>query len=384
MNKNLKRLIFISTLTCITEIYMNTFLSARIYELAGSSVQILSAYYIIEYVFIMLTFLAFGSKIKSYPLQTLRIGIILNLSLLMFIMITKEEVSKYYIPFAVLLGISQGAYYSPFAVLVGIYNDNAVKFCTVSRILSNIVNVVFPVTIGVYISSTSFTSITVYMVVISVIQILISLNIDKVHVKTSCNVKRYINILKNCKENKKVINYYRISFLDGIVSSVLDRTVLILILMIFGSSLQLGILNTVFAIFTIITTWLMKQFYKKEKSKILIIVSAFMPMLAVMMLVLITTEETVIFYKIISSVFICILSLICNIERYDCISETIHENFSTEHQLLSEISLGLGRIFGLSILILVDFIIGGLYAIMIMLIIISISIIVYAYFIVKQ
>lgn len=380
MNKNLKRLIAIGTLTGITEIYMNTFLSARIYELA-SSIQTLAMYYIVEYIFIAATFLLFGSKIKSKPLKALRFGIILNLILIAFIMIVNEDITKYYIPFAMLLGVAQGSYYSPFSVLVGTYNDNAVRYCTISSMLTNIISVLFPITIGVYINVASFREVTICMVIVSAVQIAISLGIENVVVETKCNLMSFIEIIKN---SKRVVNYYKIGFFNGIVTSVLDRTVLVLIMLIFGSALQLGILSTVFAVFTIITTGLMNKFYKKEKSRVLIWISAVMPMIAVIILAVDVSRGTVIFYKVIAAIFICILNLVASVERYDCLDVSLQKEYTTEHQTLAEIVLAAGRIFGLSILLILSSLIGGLYAIMIMLIFISFSIIAYAYLIVKQ
>ena len=384
MNANLKRLIAIGTLTSITEIYMNTFFTARIFELTGNSIQTVATFYITQYIFIACTFLVMGNKIKSLPLKALRIGILLKLALLIFIMVMDNRIMHYYFPFAIILGIAQGSYYSPFAVLVGTFNDNAVRYCTTASILSNIVKLVFPITIGAYISSTSFASVTICMVVVSGIQIVLSICIKNVEFESKCDILQFVHVLKSSKDYKSVFGFYKISFFNGIVSSVLDRTVLILIMIMFGSALQLGILDTVFAIFTIITTWMMKRFYKQKKSKMLIVLSAIAPMVAVLILLANTNTGTVIFYKIVNSIFICILSLIADIARYDCLSANIKQNFTAEHQMLSEISLALGRIFGLSILLIVSNLIGGLYAIMIMLVLISFSIFAYAYLIIKR
>lgn len=384
MNANLKRLIAIGTLTGISVIYMGTFMSARIYELSRNSIQTIATYYIIVYMCIAATFLIFGNKIKSVPLKALRIGIMLNFALLIFIMLANEEVINYYHLLAAIYGISQGAYYAPYAVLIGTYNDNAVRYCTISNMLTNIVSVVFPVTIGVYINTTSFVSVTICMLIVSAVQIIISFKIDDVRVETKCDIKSFIKELKKCKNGRKVFGYYKISFFDGIVTSVLDRTVFLLIMQVFGSSLQLGILSTVFSIFTITTTYLMNRFYKKEKATPMIIISAIMPMIAVFILCINTNVITIIGYKAISSIFICILTLIASIERYSCLDKKLTEQFTAEHQALAELSLAGGRIFGLSILLFVSNLISGLYAIIIMLIIISIAIFVYAYLIKKQ
>jgi len=195
------------------------------------------------------------------------------------------------------------------------------------------------------------------------VQIIISSKVDDVLTVEKCDIRSFIRELRKSRNNRKVFNYYRIGFFNGIVTSVLDRTVFILIMIVFGSTLQLGILSTVFAVFTITTGCLMNRFYKKEKAKSLIIISAIMPMFAVIMLCVETNTMTVIFYKAVNAVFICILNLIASIERYDCLNEEIMKKFTAEHQEMSELSLAAGRIFGLSVLLVVSSLIYGLYAI---------------------
>ena len=127
-----------------------------------------------------------------------------------------------------------------------------------------------------------------------------------------------------------------------------------------------------------------KKYYNGKKSKVIIALSAIMPLIAVSVLFVNTNTNTVIFYKVINSVFICILSMMTNIERYACLGKELNKQFTAEHQIMAEITLGLGRVFGLSVLLIMNTLIGGLYAIMIMLIFISFSIIAYAWLIAKQ
>lgn len=383
MNANLKRLLAIEALTGVINIYMGTFMNARLYELSNNSIQTIATYNIITYMFIAITFLIFGNKIKSEPLKVLRTGIILRFTLLIFIMLVNDAIIDYYVIFAIIFGISQGAYYSPYQGLIGIYNDNMVRYCTILNMLTNFVSIVFPITIGVCIDVASFKAVAAFMLVVSGVQILISFRIDKVLLDTKFSIKSFFKSLKKSKNNTKVYNYYKIGFFNGIVTSTLDTTVVLLIMTIFGSTLQLGKLNTIFAIFTITTAYLMNRFYKKQKSKLLITISEVIPVIAVLMLCIVPNTITVVIYKAVNAVFIYILILIAIIERYDCLDKELTKDFSVEHQAMVETVLAGGRVFGLFILLMLSNLIGGLYSIIMMLMIISIVIFVYAYLIKK-
>jgi len=381
LNGNLKRLLGVGALSVITDLYMGIFVTSQIYVLAQNSTTTVAMFYIIEYIFIAATFLLFGTAFKRKPVQSLQLGIVLNLALLVLIIATGDNIIQYYGVIAVLFGISQGAYYSPFNVLVGVYNDQPVKYCTMSSIVFNIVNIVFPVTIGAYITVTSFTSVTMCMIVVSALEIVISFGIDKVETKAKCDLRVFMNFLKGSSSKKKVMNYYKIGFLKGITSSVLDRTVLIMIMMMYGSNFELGVLNTIFAIFSIFATWLVKKCYSNKNSNKAIAVSGIMPMVVVIMLVVFTNSATFIMYKAVSSIFICVLSILADIIRFGCMDKKANEHFAAEHQTMSEMALAGGRISGLIVLIAVNEFIGGIVAIKAMLVIISLAIVLMAHFI---
>ncbi len=374
--KSLGRLIPIGALDVVKDIYLNIFLIAKIYDLAVNATRTIAVYYIIEYLCIAATLLICSNFFKKNPVIALRIGIVINLILLIIIMRIDNEIITYYPFIACIFGIAMGTYYGPTQVLLGYYaSKDSVNYCTISNILSNIVNIVFPISIGAYIETTSFVAVTFLMLIVSGMQLLLSTGIKNVQTIEKCNLVVFLKILKRDRMYN-VIKTYTIIFLGGITSSVLDRTVLILIMMMFGSTMQLGVLSTIFAVFTVLSSYVVKRFYKTGASR-MIKVSAIMPMLAVILLVIRTNVATFILYKAVSAVFICILTLLANTNRYNAIGD-LTAQYAAEHQTLSELSLAAGRITGLLVLLFVNEVIGGLIAIKSMLLIIGVIIIAYS------
>lgn len=375
-NSSLIRLIAIGGLDVIKDIYLNIFLIARIYDLAMNPTRTIACYYIIVYALIPTTILIFGNYFKRRPVSSMRIGMLLNFALLIIIMQVDNKIISYYPLIATLFGIAMGTYYGPKQVLIGYYaTGNSVNYCTISTIINNIVNVVFPITIGAYIQNTSFIAVTICILVVTGIELFITTKIKTVESQYKCDLRVFINLVKENKMRKAVYAYI-IIFLGGIVSSVLDRTVLILILMLFGDALQLGILTTIFAGVTVLVSYLVKNLNKKV-SRRMINISAVVPLLAVLMLITYTNTVTFIMYKAISSAFICILTLFADANRYDSIGE-LSKQYSTEHQSILEITLATGRITGFLGLLLVNEVIGEIIAIKVMLSIIGIVIVIYA------
>lgn len=382
-------LVVIGALMSIMDVYFHTFLVARFYELATNSTEVIANYYIRVYATIAMSFVIFGNVSKRHSKATLRTGIILNALVLILIMRLDENVIAYYQILAVIFGLAQGCYYSPISNLIGINTSNEKgdvikEYCTVSSITVSIVSIVFPVTIGAYLSVASFSRMTGFVLILIAIQIITTFFIKdaKVEVK-KYNLKAFIKKVVSSDSGKTVKNFYKISFCNGIVTSVLDRTITILILMLYETTFNLGALSTIFAINSVIITWAVKRFYQPERIKKAVIVSAIVPSIVVIVFAMNIGQGTFIVYKLVSAVFICILTTLTGYARYECLDKKVYSGFDAEHQSLSELFLAAGRISGFCALLACSRIFVGITSIQIFLIVIGAVIVAYSRYIYK-
>lgn len=383
INRTTTALIIIGVFMNIMDIYFNTFLVARLFELADNSTNVIAKYYIIVYTAIAVTFVLLGNLSKKHSTAILRIGILLNAIILILIMALDDTVIKVYELIAIIFGFAQGCYYSPYSNIVSVNitskAESTVKeFCTISNILANVVSIIFPVTIGVYLSVASFKQMSIFIFGLIVLQLATTMLIQNVSSEKKYDLKSFLNKIKQSQSGRKVLNYYKVSFCNGIVSSVLDRTITILILMLYKTTFNLGILSTIFATSTIIITWAVKKFYKRKRIRISIIISAIMPSIAVIVLAVNVNTVTFVIYKLVSAIFICILSTLAGYARYECLDKSTFSNFDAEHQSMCELSLALGRISGFCALLLCSNLFVGIEAIRIFLIVIGVIIVFYA------
>lgn len=382
-------LVVISALMSIMDVYFNTFLVARFYELVMNPTEIIAQYYILVYTSVAITFFIIGNWSKNKSKLVLRIGIILNAIVLILIMLLDENVINYCNVIAIIFGIAQGCYFSPFSNLVGTNtsdeNGSIIKeYCTASTIAINIVSIVFPVTIGAYLNVASFTEMSRFILLLIAVQIATTFRIKDAKTKiVKYNLKKFIQQVKKNESGKKAIIFYKISFCNGIVSSVLDRTIIILILMLYKTTFNLGVLSTIFAVSTIVITWAVKHFYQSKRIKITVIISAIVPTIVVVILALNVNSITFIVYKMVSAIFICVLTTLTGYARYESLDKKAFSNFDAEHQCLSELSLAAGRVSGFCALLVCSKIFVGIEALQIFLVMIGAVIIVNARYVYK-
>ena len=126
--------------------------------------------------------------------------------------------------------------------------------------------------------------------------------------------------------------------------------------MTFKSTLNLGIITTIFTIFSIISVYIFQRVYKNRKPKKIIIISAAMLFISVICLLLKINRTTVIIYNLVNSIFMVLLINYADMKRYNSTEDykEIKEKYLVEHQVISEIALEVSRILGYSVLFLIS------------------------------
>lgn len=96
------------------------------------------------------------------------------------------------------------------------------------KIASTIVHIIEPIILGSTIELYSFTKIVIYVLVLSIIQIILSLQIridSKDNTETTkFSIKNYINTIKS-KKDLKVHKYYKSNILYGIIEDPMKTLV---------------------------------------------------------------------------------------------------------------------------------------------------------------
>src|SRR5699024_5190527 len=139
------------------------------------------------------------------------------------------------------------------------------------RILGKIINIVVPIVLGTSIELTSFIDMSVYIFILTLIQIIISLNIDtnklkKNEKKEKYSLKNYIKSLSP-KQKIKLNKLYKLAFLYGIMMDTIRVLVIIITIMTFKTSLNLGILTTIFSICSMISLYIFNKLYQRKYAK---------------------------------------------------------------------------------------------------------------------
>ena len=378
INKSALSLLTIDTLTSILGLFLDTFLVAYFYNITNQNLKVISIFHMITYTVTGMCFWLLGDIVKTKnPVNVCRTGIVLHCLYILAIALLKEQIQYYYPIFAIFYGLLLGVYWSGYHVVMSetFFSLNTKRFVSLQNISSQLVKILAPIILGTSIQLSSFSNVAIAVFIIALLQFIASFFMKKIEPKnTSFNLLKYIHHVKN---SFKLKNFYRAMVLNGVVKMVLSTIITLMIIMTFKTSLNLGILTSIFSGFSILSLYIFNRFYRAKNPQKIIVFSAIILSSSVIILVIGISKPAVIIYNLINSIFMVLLNVIATIQRYDCMDETTSEEFVAEHQAFTEINLAIGRLLGYSTLLLVSLFENILY-LKILLLLITICIVLYA------
>ena len=333
--------------------FLNTFMVSYFVTLTNYDYKIISLYYIASFIFIMLTFLLLGKIIKEkMKVPIYRVGIVFYCIYILMIALLKEKIVDYYLYLGTFYGIVQGLFWSAGHSLINQnVADKSNSFISVRSMISKTLKIIFPIIFGVSIELTSFSYIARIILILSFLQFSFSLLIkeEQTEEKKKYNLKEYFEYLRK-NTNKKMKSFYNMVVCDGIVSYLLETIITLMIVITFKENISLGILTTIYSVFSIISVYIFQNRLKNNKT--ILKISTVGIVLSIVLLVIDISKTTIILYNFISSVFLVLLRNNAEEKRYAIVNsdEKLKENYLVEHQIVSELSLNISRIIGYALL----------------------------------
>lgn len=367
----------------ILYMFLNTFMVAYFITLTNYDYKLISIYYSLSFIAIMLTFLVFGKIIKNKnQLWVFRSGIITYCLYILMIALLKEKIVIYFAPLGFFYGIVQGLIWSAAHPLVNEHTkNNTNKFISFKSIINKILKIFFPIIFGVSIELTSFSYVAKIIILLSITQFIFSLFIEdkaKTYDK-QYSLKEYVNLVKS---NDKFKTIYKICICDGIVNYLLETLIVIVTVMTFKTTISLGVITTFTSICSILSVYIFQ--YKLKSSSLILKICNIMMILSVLLLFINISKPTIVVYNVCTALFLVILSNTGDTQRYEIVEEDkkIKKDYIVEHQVVCEVVLNITRIIGYTALFIIS-LFNNIMIFKFLLLIVTIVILIYSRLLIK-
>lgn len=386
LNKNTKVLMSCDLINNIVSLFGDTFLVAYFLQISNENIVQVSMWYIVVYSLLGLGSLILGYFIKKHPKQIVniyKIGIAIKSIYILSILLINQNINQYFILIAMFYGIAEALYWTSHDIMSieMAENQSRKKYMTTKRMLGKLISIVVPFILGISIELSSFINVAIYIFILTLIQIIILFFIKQNETQVKNKEEKYSlrNYLNNVSvDNKKKLNkLYKVSFLYGIMMDNIRVVIIIIIIMTFKTTLDLGILTTIFSICSIISLYIFNKFYKTIHIKRTLIWCSLLICFSIIGLLFDINKVTLIIYNFIYAITICILEVMFKIKSENIIRENSMEKWVVEYHTFLEGFMDLGRICGFLLLMTVGFMNNILYF-KILLLILTLSIPIYA------
>lgn len=378
-SKNTKLLLAVNTIRKIIDIFLGPFLTAYLFKISVENIKIISIYNIFSYASVAIIAIIIGKILKNkYHIQIFLIGTISKFIQLAVIVLLGDNVVNYIWLLAVIAGLSMETWSFPANLFSSkiIENNEKKLFIVYRNILSNLAKVLIPFLLGSIISMKNFKTTAIVILILSFIQIILSL---KMKFKSEDNSKdKKLNIIKeinHIKNNKKLQKFYMLKFFKGMAyEGALDTAVTLLIIMSFNSDFSLGVITSIISLLAMLSSYVYKRIKNLKKMNLLIIISCIIIFMSSIALVFITNEYTIVGYNLIFAFFLQFIMVAEEVQTLKFTnSNVINDSNRVETYVLLEIILNIGRIISYILLYIVG-IYNNIYLLEILIIFLVISI----------
>lgn len=126
-------------------------------------------------------------------------------------------------------------------------------------------------------------------------------------------------------------------------------------MMTFKSSFSLGALTTIFAICSMMSLMLYNKLYNNKTSKLILTICSIIVVLGVSGLLIDINKITLVIYNFCYIITFCIFDAVYNTRKGNLVKECKIENYKEEYIGYTSISIGIGRIIGYLLMLIVSF-----------------------------
>ena len=352
MSGKAKILLVISALFTLAMGLSNVFVNIFLWKKSNNFI-VIAQYNLMHYALIPPAFMLAGrlSK-KKNGIWALRLGIIFFIMFFGFILILKNDVTKYVIPVGALFGIAGGFYWLSYHVLSFDFTstENRDTFNGFNGGISGVCGAAAPITSAFIINSNSmsagYTIVFSSSLILFIILILVSLMLKADNYGTRLN---YSKIFKsNCEDWK---NLKRSIALWGFRDVIIGFLIIVLVYKATGSELAVGKFS-LFASLISSAAYIAEQKLIKPKLRLIsMLLGAILMFVAVLGLVINISYSSLLFFMILDSAFVPFFLVPLSSASFNIISLQHEEDLRVEYIINKEIMLNSGRFISTVILI---------------------------------
>lgn len=346
LSRDFKLLITFSALRNISDLFLGTFLVSFIMHLSASQIVSVSMYKLFEYAATCAGFFLFAQWCKRYnKVAVFALNLIPKIMLLVAIIMLGDRVVDWVIPLGLLYGIGAAMYHLPMNSMVGekIASNMMNRYIGAKNTVIYIVKILTPVLLGIFIDTGSYVDMAYVMLGLTVVELGLCFGLSPSQHKTRRPID-FVGFFRCMMRFPVIRTMFRMEVLRGFGVGLLGTVITMYTVYMFHTDLNLGIFTTIFAIFSIITSWAFGRWGRRKLYPYMLVVAMIVVLAAMSIFVWNTTPATFLLYNFVYVTAIVLMKqissvTILNLSKSKCVTA----NHRIEYFVFRDFALFLGR-----------------------------------------
>lgn len=346
LSRDFKLLITFSALRNISDLFLGTFLVSFIMHLSASQIVSVSMYKLFEYAATCAGFFLFAQWCKRYnKVAVFALNLIPKIMLLVAIIMLGDRVVDWVIPLGLLYGIGAAMYHLPMNSMVGekIASNMMNRYIGAKNTVIYIVKILTPVLLGIFIDTGSYVDMAYVMLGLTVVELGLCFGLSPSQHKTRRPID-FVGFFRCMMRFPVIRTMFRMEVLRGFGVGLLGTVITMYTVYMFHTDLNLGIFTTIFAIFSIITSWAFGRWGRRKLYPYMLVVAMIVVLAAMSIFVWNTTPATFLLYNFVYVTAIVLMDqissvTILNLSKSKCVTA----NHRIEYFVFRDFALFLGR-----------------------------------------
>lgn len=349
LTTDLKLLISIAGLRYIADLFFGTFLVSFIMHLATNEILAVSTYKLFDYAATCAGFFLFAHWCKRRnKVSAFRLSLVPQVVLLIMIIMLGNRVAEYVIPIGILYGIGASMYHLPLNTMMSEKTtpDTANKFIGIKNTVTYIVKIAAPIVLGFFIDTGSYTEMAYAMLVLTGFEFILMMLLSSSRHRCKKPVD-FVGFFRCMMRFAVIRKMFTMEVLRGFGIGLLGTVITMYTVYMFKTDLNLGIFTTLFAIFSIATSWAFGKWGHRRAYPYALSISMLSVICAMTLFLIQTNPITFLVYNLVYSTAIILIDLIngvcvLNLSNSRCVTK----NHKIEYFVFRDFALFIGRWIG--------------------------------------
>lgn len=332
----------------IVSVFFGQFLVFYFFTTANYDIKPIAFYYIFEYIFLGVSFFLIRHAMKSNNrLSYYRIGLALQALYLSCVMFLKEKIIYFAPLIGIVQGLGEGFFYFPNNIMYPniVPDEERKSFEGYMNLVSNIFSIVVPFLVGYFLMFFDYVQISKVFFCFMILTFFLSFGFfDMKYSKKKSNLKEFFQVVRTSKNLKR---QFGATFLAGLTfsSGALSLVVTVYTIFEFETSLNLGIITSIFAFLTCFCSYYFAKFMKEKSLGNYIVICTLLTVVSIVLFGFIPCKMTILFYQFSNVICIHLMNLIFSVYcHHDANHPLVKNEFQTEYYLVREIAFSLSRV----------------------------------------